>query len=42
MIKEYFLNYDAMNSDFTINLGSGDMFELADRHVNADAEDKAD
>ena len=32
VIKEYFLNYRTMNSNFTVNLGTGDLFphEIAD------------
>ena len=31
-IKEYFLNYEAMNADFTVTLGKRDAIELHDTH----------
>ncbi len=36
MIKEYFLNYEAMNNDFTISLGSTSRIEFNDRHREQD------
>jgi glucose-1-phosphate cytidylyltransferase len=36
MIKEYFLNYEAMNNDFTINLGSKNSIEYHDKHDEQD------
>jgi len=33
MIKEYFLNYEAMNSDFTIRLGRNSQIEYNDLHT---------
>ena len=32
MIKEYFLNYEAMNNDFTIHLGSKTRIDYLDTH----------
>lgn len=38
MVKEYFLNYEAMNNDFMINLGKQDSMQyygnIQDRHFN--------
>jgi glucose-1-phosphate cytidylyltransferase len=36
MIKEYFLNYEAMNNDFTINLGSNNRLEFHGVHNEQD------
>jgi glucose-1-phosphate cytidylyltransferase len=36
MIKEYFLNYEAMNNDFTIHLGSKTRVDYLDRHDEQD------
>jgi glucose-1-phosphate cytidylyltransferase len=36
MIKEYFLNYEAMNNDFTICLGKQARIEYNDRHEEQD------
>jgi len=36
MIKEYFLNYDAMNSDFTIRLGQHHPLDYPDAHKEQD------
>lgn len=36
MIKEYFLNYEAMNNDFTISLGSKESIEYHDSHQEQD------
>jgi glucose-1-phosphate cytidylyltransferase len=36
MIKEYFLNYEAMNNDFTIHLGSNTRVEYLDAHAEQD------
>jgi len=36
MIKEYFLNYEAMNNDFTIRLGSHHATEYHDAHKEQD------
>jgi glucose-1-phosphate cytidylyltransferase len=36
MIKEYFLNYEAMNNDFTIHLGSKTRIEYVDAHAEQD------
>ena len=36
MIKEYFLNYEAMNNDFTIRLGSGDRINFHSNHSEKD------
>lgn len=36
MIKEYFLNYEAMNNDFTIHLGSKTCVEFLDSHDEQD------
>ena len=36
MIKEYFLNYEAMNNDFTICLGRGNSIEYHDEHTEQD------
>ena len=36
MIKEYFLNYEAMNSDFTINLGRQQRIALHESHAEQD------
>ena len=36
MIKEYFLNYEAMNSDFTINLGKNNHLAYHDAHMEQD------
>lgn len=36
MIKEYFLNYEAMNSDFTINLGKNNRTTYHDAHLEQD------
>ena len=33
-IKEYFLNYTQLNSDFTINLNSGEISHLINKKVN--------
>ncbi len=32
MIKEYFLNYDAMNNDFTVKLGNGGKIDFRGNH----------
>jgi glucose-1-phosphate cytidylyltransferase len=36
MIKEYFLNYEAMNNDFTICLGRKDAIRFHDEHAEQD------
>lgn len=36
LIKEYFLNYEAMNSDFSITLGRQQQFEYHDEHEEQD------
>jgi glucose-1-phosphate cytidylyltransferase len=36
MIKEYFLNYEAMNNDFTICLGQKSQIEYNDHHAEQD------
>lgn len=36
MIKEYFLNYEMMNNDFTINLGSSKDIEIHSDHTEHD------
>jgi glucose-1-phosphate cytidylyltransferase len=36
MIKEYFLNYECMNSDFTINLGNREKFVFHNSHEEGD------
>jgi glucose-1-phosphate cytidylyltransferase len=36
MIKEYFLNYEAMNNDFTISLGKNSSIAFADTHTEQD------
>lgn len=36
MIKEYFLNYEAMNNDFSINLGSKHQLEFHGAHAEQD------
>jgi glucose-1-phosphate cytidylyltransferase len=36
MIKEYFLNYEAMNNDFTIHLGSKTRLDYHDSHGEQD------
>ncbi len=36
MIKEYFLNYEAINSDFTVRLGSRDEIVFHNSHLEAD------
>src|SRR3954465_7836424 len=36
MIKEYFLNYEAMNNDFTIHLGSRTRIDSLDSHDEQD------
>ena len=37
MIKEYFLNYQAMSSDFTVTLGGGaERFVFHDKHAEED------
>jgi glucose-1-phosphate cytidylyltransferase len=36
MIKEYFLNYEAMNNDFTICLGRQDAIRFHDEHAEQD------
>lgn len=36
MIKEYFLNYEAMNNDFTINLGDRSSIEFHNNHKEQD------
>jgi glucose-1-phosphate cytidylyltransferase len=36
MIKEYFLNYEAMNNDFTIGLGSTNRLDYHDAHAEQD------
>jgi glucose-1-phosphate cytidylyltransferase len=36
MIKEYFLNYEAMNNDFTICLGSSGKIQFNDNHAEQD------
>lgn len=36
MIKEYFLNYEAMNNDFTINLGRKNTIEFHNNHLEQD------
>ncbi len=36
MIKEYFLNYEAMNNDFTVQLGSKNAFEFHNDHTEQD------
>ena len=33
MIKEYFLNYEAMNNDFTIVLGNKDSIKFHNNHL---------
>src|SRR4030042_179475 len=36
MIKEYFLNYEAMNNDFSIKLGSHDTIQFHSGHLEKD------
>lgn len=36
MIKQYFLNYEAMNNDFTIQLGNGMAIQYHNKHKEAD------
>jgi len=36
MIKEYFLNYEAMNNDFTVSLGRKDAIEFHNNHLEKD------
>lgn len=36
MIKEYFLNYDMMNNDFTINLGNRSSIKYHNNHMETD------
>src|ERR1700754_1713182 len=36
MIKEYFLNYEALNNDFTIQLGRETKIDYLDRHGEQD------
>lgn len=36
MIKEYFLDYEAMSNDFTINLGQGNSINYLDTHTEQD------
>jgi glucose-1-phosphate cytidylyltransferase len=36
MIKEYFLNYEAMNNDFTIGLGRKNRIDYHDAHAEQD------
>jgi len=36
MIKEYFLNYEMMNNDFTIELGNGKNIEFHNNHTEQD------
>jgi glucose-1-phosphate cytidylyltransferase len=36
MIKEYFLNYEAMNNDFTIELGNRNRLTFHDEHAEQD------
>src|SRR5229473_679052 len=36
IIKEYFLNYDAMNNDFTLRLGDKSQFFCHGRHTEQD------
>ncbi len=36
MIKQYFLNYEAMNNDFTICLGRGSSIDYTDNHPEQD------
>jgi glucose-1-phosphate cytidylyltransferase len=36
MIKEYFLNYEAMNNDFTIRLGRSNSLEFHSKHLEND------
>jgi glucose-1-phosphate cytidylyltransferase len=36
MIKEYFLNYEAMNNDFTVNLGRASSIEINGDHEEQD------
>jgi glucose-1-phosphate cytidylyltransferase len=36
MIKEYFLNYEAINNDFTVRLGSRDEIVFHNTHTEAD------
>ncbi len=36
MIKEYFLNYEAMNNDFTITLGNKDSIQFHNNHLEKD------
>ena len=36
LIKEYFLNYGAMNNDFTINLGNRDKIQFHNAHLEKD------
>src|SRR5665647_196856 len=36
MIKEYFLHYEAMNNDFTINLGDRNKIQLYSKHDECD------
>jgi glucose-1-phosphate cytidylyltransferase len=36
MIKEYFLNYEAMNNDFTIKLGNKDSIRFHNNHLEKD------
>ncbi len=36
MIKEYFLNYEMMNNDFTIQLGNRDKIQIHDYHNETD------
>ncbi len=36
MIKQYFLNYEAMNNDFTIQLGNRTAIQYHNNHKEAD------
>ena len=36
IIKEYFMNYEAMNNDFTLNLGNRNSIRLYDNHQEKD------
>ena len=36
VIKEYFLNYEARNNDFTITLGRSHEIEFHDQHLESD------
>src|SRR5512142_2003334 len=36
MVKEYFLNYEAMNNDFTLTLGHSRAIEYPDRRAEQD------